>query len=383
MINEGHLQLDTWDLKLSDDTPGRTLDAITWFGHIVILPVWTPPQTITVAQLLARSIYTAPLFTRSDNRTNLGGYGPAVWLGMRSGGFTGLEVASDQVVTDTLEDHIDTFVFGSAPSLNGITPGSIFSGGPGIKVQKRMFDDTPLDILEYLCAVAGLEWRIRPNLQLDVRAASTFWPSSSATIRSLWGGRDVGLPSYLATFQSVEDCDEWHNGVAVKASNGSGFSAVDILTDAYWSVDAERIIRYRNYGSEGSAETVTEAEEVVDGLVGAGVMRRTHQELKVELLDCFAPRLEIEPGCSVSAYAPELGIYNLATPVQSRGQVIHARSLRVMGMSWPVQRGMGVWFIDSTEDLNVIDLTSWVEWEDDPAVLHVGSVSRSLRQMAA
>lgn len=76
------------------------------------------------------------------------------------------------------------------------------------------------------------------------------------------------------------------------------------------------------------------------------------------------------------AYDREAGLYDMANETRFRGDVIYPQKLRLVGHSWPVEPGMGVYYRD--KDGAVIDLSEWVESESGDATLEVGAFARSL-----
>lgn len=381
MIFEKHMGIGTWDVQLRRDTPGSVLDRLSFFGHIVITPAWLSPQSFSDhTELLGFSLFTAPKFQHAGRRVRLGGYGPAVWLGMNSGGFSRLNTGATATSTQTFQTHLRTWVLTeSGDQLNGITEGSVFSGGAGFKVTRNSHRDTPLAILNYICEYSELEWRINPDFTLDARAASTFWPDPAAVLTPWWGGRDLGQVGYLTSFDVAEDCDGYANGIAAEASDGNITSGDYSFFETVYGLDGNTIERMEDLGSAANAEDLAEASAYIAALESQGYLFQTRKQARVRLVDAHAPRTELEPGCTVAVYDPTQDLYDLATDsIHYRGHVVYPAHLRVKAMNWPVQQGMGVWFIDSTSDLSVLDLTPYVEWESGDTTLDVGATSRTL-----
>jgi len=68
--------------------------------------------------------------------------------------------------------------------------------------------------------------------------------------------------------------------------------------------------------------------------------------------------------------------------VRVAGQTIHPVEVDLIAVQWPLLNGMGVYIVyydQNATDLDVIDLTPYVQWEDgDATVLEVGAPSWTL-----
>ena len=75
-------------------------------------------------------------------------------------------------------------------------------------------------------------------------------------------------------------------------------------------------------------------------------------------------------------YAPPM-IMDTGSPVQFRGRVCYPQLIRLMGMTWPVTIGHGVYLrTASTGEVVWQDLTECVEWETGNVRLEVGALPR-------
>ncbi|MGL5246711.1 MAG: hypothetical protein ACRC8U_00785, partial [Brooklawnia sp.] len=74
-------------------------------------------------------------------------------------------------------------------------------------------------------------------------------------------------------------------------------------------------------------------------------------------------------------YAPPV-IMDTTTPVQFRGRTCYPVTVRLMGLTWPITRGMGVYLRTSKGAVVWHDLTNYVAWESGDVQLEVDSMPR-------
>lgn len=92
-------------------------------------------------------------------------------------------------------------------------------------------------------------------------------------------------------------------------------------------------------------------------------------------------------GDKIFIYDPEVGFEDTESKASSesrslfqtvyQGQTINPEKIRVVGMSYPIQDGMGVYFRNSSTG-NIIDLTDYVEFETGDISLEIGDVGQTL-----
>lgn len=78
----------------------------------------------------------------------------------------------------------------------------------------------------------------------------------------------------------------------------------------------------------------------------------------------------------ILAYDREAGLYDLGKETRYRGDVVYPQKLRLVGHSWPIEKGMGVYYRDKNGQ--ILDLSEWVVWERGDSTLEVGAYARSL-----
>ena len=80
-------------------------------------------------------------------------------------------------------------------------------------------------------------------------------------------------------------------------------------------------------------------------------------------------------GSYVWLYAPPV-VMDAANPVQFRGRVCYPVKVRLMGCTWPISRGLGVYMRITFGGTRWVDLTDYVAWESGDVGLEVDSLPR-------
>lgn len=80
-------------------------------------------------------------------------------------------------------------------------------------------------------------------------------------------------------------------------------------------------------------------------------------------------------GDTVYAWDHKLGVSDTAYEVEYRGEPAHPAKLRVERLEAGINRGMGVYlrFAEAGPTFSAVNLTKWVDWEDIPATLELGT----------
>ena len=80
-------------------------------------------------------------------------------------------------------------------------------------------------------------------------------------------------------------------------------------------------------------------------------------------------------GSRIWLYAPPV-VMDAANPLQFRGRVCYPVAVRLMGLTWPITRGMGVYLRTNKGAVVWHDLTNYVAWESGDVQLEVDSMPR-------
>lgn len=374
----------SWSIRLINDTPQSFLDVVGldratagWgagalstgaaFGHIIITPTHVDPSSVdplTVARYtgILRSTSAKPNF-------EIGGPGIAAWLAD--------EDKKGDVIRTALTKTAGTFV----SWITDLKPDSLAAGTyhavASTLTHTFLFIDRRT-ALDYVCEVFGTEWKITPDLKLHGGLASDlFVTTPTAIVHRRDGGRDIGITGIRADIRKAIDYDDYTNGVVLLAS-GAGAAV------AHGSASLGILESHYNYfGNRIQVWRVVESADTAAGnenAVASSQLSRFQGVHRTITLDSDAYDIggDIDVGDNIYVWDDELGLYDLATQVAYRGQTIYPVTMRVVGCTWPVHQGMGVYFIGSAPSSVLTDLTEWVEWEDGKTTIDVGAQVRTI-----
>lgn len=386
-VDEKLMAAGSFTVPLLPDTPPSVVDGLEWFGLIAITATHIDAHAMSTAGLLGVALYAGVYMEHADRKKTLSGQGLAALLG--SSGGLGNTFVTDQTIEDDLEDAIEAFVLRESagnPVANGITQGAISTT---ITTDAAVSAGaSPLDALNAIIVSASLLsfWRINPDLTLDADLAANLFQQGQVILNPWWGGRDANITGYRTSITYRADVHDTATTVSVREDDNTLVS--DDGTFTYYDLQGDVVVR-RVYISGDVPDGSGAARAALE------IARRetAHSETSASV-EGYAVRSEIEPGDNVYLYDPEMGWFTseasilLGVPneVYYRGQVMQPGEIRVQGIRWPIQQGMGVYYIaltDDTADQTITDLTRYVAWEDGPTELELGALRRVLRAKAA
>lgn len=383
-VTERLMGIGQWDLALRDDTPRSVMDQLlvkspgVGFGHMVVTPTHLD---VTLGEgLLALARYTG-VYRKQPSEFGMAGAGLAMWIEDEDGkgpAYTG------RLNTD--EGTFAQWVAKLRPAA--LKPGVTSTiGGSFAQWYHRTTLRKPLD---EVCAAFGAEWVVRPNFRFDIgRPAELFAMNPRAVIvrRQGDGGRDYNVTGIVGDLDVERDLEDWvrravhYLGVeeapVVGTANG-GVAAADV---PYRRPDGQAIDMDLLVEDFGEADAPTAEANRIAGIEYAA-RRTAHEELTVSSVG-YDIGADVAVGDNVWVFDQNRGIYDLANPVTYRGQTIYPETIRCVGLTWPVKRGMGVYMRTFVKGAGAawspqwIDLTEYVDWEDGETTVEVGAKPRS------
>ena len=358
-----------WSISLRNDTPISVRNKLVEFGHVVITSTWLDPYSMTDADLKNAARY-AGIVRRSRWSTagqyDLSGPGLAAWLGDENGKgrVSGVFAAPTSLVAGTLTAWVTALI---APML-GV--GSVVNTGTNVTWNSKW--QTPRAALDYVCAIAGAEWRVNPDGTVDAGHVSTMWQvTPNDVIMRRAGAGNVALNGIEAGELATErDCSTWTSYVVVLGP-GEG----DNVTSGTASIASP----YKDF--LGNTAEVASVVNAPSGPPSSGALATAAND-QLTRNNTVLPQLSItsdvydvgryvRPGDNVYVWDPDLGLTDpTATAVELREGTAQPMTLRCFAMTWAIERGMGVYYRDKNGA--VTDLTDFVRWESSPTVWEIG-----------
>ena len=367
-VTERVMAAGSWDITLSDETPRRLLEAINvekvGFSTLVILPAHLDVRAHTDADLLALARYTG-IYRRQEGLT-LSGAGLPTLMGDEDG--KGDVFESPRT---TANGYLTQWV----PALRPMSLAAGTVTSPGGSYTKSFYLVTAKEAFETLNATFGVEWRITPDLKLHVGTPAALYGTTPKIIvlaDAGEGGRDISLTGVAATAGLSVDLEDYASKIIVPYGAETEVAVAEVSEHLYRRPTDGGPMLMDKLISAGTADDTDPQVQADAALETAGLPRR---EVTVEGTR-YDLGLILPVGSYVWLYAPPM-IVDTGSPVQFRGRACYPQLIRLMGMSWPVTIGSGV-YLRTTGTGGVVwqDLTEVVEWETGDVRLEVGALPR-------
>lgn len=323
-------------------------------GHIVVTPGRMPEGTAD-ATLLAAALYTGKIEER-PSRGQIEGKGISAWLG-NDDGTSVIETA----ITNTAAS-LTTWI--TALLVNGITVGTITNtttySGTFLYVTYR-------EAIDQVCLATGAEYEVKPNFTINAAAPATLFGNPTVVVtrkREGVDGQYRGIEGGLLD-QSVSASRQARKIVVVGQAGATGSATNGSLLLKDKAGSAPTLTRLVDAATEPAANLAGLATAT---LSLSGVRREFNVSSSTPGVRNF-----VRPGNYVYVYDVDSGIYDPANQIMFRGAVISPAKVRVLSLSWPIERGMGVYLRSNAATPTYTDLSDYVEFDDGDAFWTVGS----------
>lgn len=372
-ITEVKQSLGSWSLRLREDTPRELLDALDYFGHIVISPGKADPRQYG-DNLLTTARYVGVYRGRdAQDEYTLNGAGMAFWLGDEDGKGDVFETA-----VAPASASFATAITSLLPASGSVTAGTIFSVS-GTYTGRHQWE-SPRSALTYVCdifstATFPVEWRVTGDGKLDAgRIQDLYVTIPTAILVKRDPGRDLAVVGIQGRMALSTDVEDYTTRVVVLAqgdgesiATGSANSASVPYKDIHGNtIKLTRLV--------SSAETTANNAASVAQLQ---LNRFTNARSAIRLdSDQFDIKGDFVVGDYIMVFDPDNGFSDSANEVYWRGQPINPIYLRCVEMTWPVPQNWLVAFRDN--DGNWFDFSDYYIPESGQTTIGVGDFSRTL-----
>lgn len=210
----------------------------------------------------------------------------------------------------------------------------------------------------------GNEYRCNPAGIVDWGTASALFQSTPTTaIFPGHAGHDRSVTVLeTAECEIRESLRKFRNQAEVKDSTGSPTTDVGGAGVLRWYPAGDYWILCTPQVVEVPSSSFTDASNVASAL--ADKYADVRYEVTVSVNEPCISKL-ITPGDWTQLYDPDADFYDLANPLDFEGGVIWPKAVRVVGYTWPLLRGMGVYvaYDDNTPTLKRI--SDYIAWENN------------------
>ena len=372
-VTEIKQAIGQWSLRLRPETPSEILDALTYFGHIAIVPGRVNPAEAG-DNILAAARYVGVYRGRSAaDDFELRGGGMALWLGD--------EDDKGDVFETAITFNAATFatvIAGLLPPGGAVTSGVIGSV-PGTYTGSHQWQ-TPRQALTYVTDTystpsAPVEWRVTNDGKLDAGLVSGMYVTDpKALLVRKDSGRDLSTVVFPGTMSLSKDAEDLTTRVVLLAE-GEGASIATGSANApatpYKDIHGNPIKMTRlSSESETSAGNANTRASLL-------LNRFTNPTSAVELsASAYDIKADFVVGDYIDVYDPVNGFVDAARERYWKGERINPVAIRCVEMTWPIVSGWTVAFRDSNGLW--IDLSPWYVAESGDTTIVVGDLPSAL-----
>lgn len=393
---------------LQDQTPSEVINKIKEWGHIVVTPQEMNPSLYDDASMLASARYTGVVLAKSleEGVVTVSGQGLQLYLGDDRG--KGMVIAENQNLGKKrtyTNLPLSSVLFQSsqpygimrneAGNLQAITQGTIYDGSD--TYTGTHFVETALHALKFICEDLGYEFRVNSDATIDAGPAANLFTGvntdpSTVVVKTGYGD-DPTYTGLSPTGARTEfDARDYVTKVDFIAEVGAFNEPTDFEGEA--SLSSGDIPYYDIHGNKLSRTGLVSVPDMDSDRLDsqAQVMLNELSRVKKVLnldLEEYEVTGDLKTGDYIFAFDPVLGFNDTETQASAesrnlyeisfRGQQINPIKVRVVGLSYPIKSGMGVYF-RSFDGSNVTytDLTPYVSFEEGDTQVELGDVLRDI-----
>ena len=386
-------------------TPTEIIESITEWGHIVVTPQEIDVNTLADSDILSTARYTGIVLNREleEGFVNISGQGLQLYLGDGEGkgqaiaetkGVGSVRVYKNTTLAETLfqSTAVTNKPLGIMRNESGntmaITQGNIFE--PSGTYSGSHFVQTSLAALKEVSEVLSTEYRINSNGTIDAGPSANLFAgvnSDPTTIVVRTGyGEDPAFEGIVPQGLKTEfDATDFVSRVDFVGEVGYFDTATDVAGEATISSNPYKDL----HGNALTRVGMVQQPEVDADLLNSRaqlILNELSRIKKVLNLDLeqYEVSGDFQVGDFIFAFDPDIGFVDTSADataesrdlyeVTFRGQNITPIKVRVLGISFPISDGMGVYYRDKNG--NYTDLSPYVQFESGSAQVELGDVIR-------
>ena len=390
-------------------TPTAIIESIKEWGHIVVTPQEVDVDTMSDSDILSASRYTGIVLNRSleEGLVTVNGQGLELYLGDGAG--KGMVIAESnnigKVRTYTNATLSETLFnstvqtgkpFGimrdESGNLQAITQGTI--SNPAGTYTGQHFVETALSALKFVSEILDTEYRINPNGTIDAGPAANLFVGvgtnepTSVVVKTAYGED----PEYQGVtpqgLRSEFDASDWVSRVDFTGEVGYFDIATDVAGEANLSSNPYKDLHGNALTRVGLVQE-PEAPEAHLNARAQAMLNELSRVKKILNLDLTQYEVsgDMKVGDFVYAFVPDVGFNDTDADAAAesrskyeiafRGQTITPAKVRVIGITYPIMDGMGVYYRDLNG--NYTDLTDYVNFESGAAQVELGDALRGIK----
>jgi len=370
-----------WSLRLKPETPMSIREAMsTPFAHVVVMPAPIDPSHFSDADILSNARYTG-VALRPGPGLEVSGRGLSWWLGDDNG--TGSSVVTPLTINTNSYNAAVTSILNAGVTQPLVLSGSS-TGGFGANHNAEYNWLTKRQILDSVVRdFWNVEWKVNNDFTVSVSTAANLYTGSKAVITPKTTGYEDGRYGISGVARNNIDYEDFANQVYALSSDGVGDATSLVAANTFY--DGRGFIVYRQRFVDTPESAAGSRTVYAGNLASQAAAARYDYNLQTSRYDVSG---KIQMGGYVSVYDPlngfikrntTTGAIDYSLPTRWRGEVIYPIDVRVVGMRWPVEEGMGVlWRNRNASGVSYIDLTPYIEMESGSASIEIGGLERPI-----
>ena len=370
-ITERVMGVGAWSLSLHPDTPRTLLRQLhprtAGFRSLVVTDVPVPIGDLSDSTILSVARYVG-MYRKLDDAT-ISGAGLAAYLGDEDGKGNVIEAPLEGVAR-SLPFWVSSIV---RDLTSGLAVGSVYADGSSASNSFRWQNER--EALDKIASQFGCEWRVTTSLRVDVAPPSVLYGTTPRllVLTDDEGGRDQSLTGVRGDTGRSADVEDYATKVVYLYDKEAGTYVTSTTRwDGYTNPAGVPMVRdalVEATITDGDPSSLAEAE------LGKLKLR---EEWTVHAGQTQVQRVAAV-GESVFLWAPEDDLCDPANPVDYRGRTVYPVRDRIMGMTWPVGPGHGVYLrhkASTTAEATYLDLSRHYLPESGETTLEIGANPR-------
>lgn len=365
----------TWGVSLVSATPDSITSEISRLDHIVVTSApLMPAQGFSDANILDSALYVG-VITKTPSATELAGHGLEWWMGTPKGygvgtsGTQGLLTTAVAQTTATLSTWVTALL---PPSLSAGTVTNT-----GLSTLTNTYQGmTRREALANVCALLGAEFRINTDGSVDAADPDLLFVSTPRVIVTRKPeATDSGLVGLNgSTIMTSTDVDDFFSkAIVVTKGTGAAATATTVTGSSSYKDLLGNTVHVERY-IDAPAALAANATTIGNAALAKFNSERRDLTLRSSTYDVTT---HVEPGDTIYVWDQVEGLVDANNQVMFCGEPISPLALRVTGLTFPIERGMGV-YVRRSSDGSYIDLTDFVAWETGDVSWEVGAPRRKL-----
>lgn len=345
---------------------------VTEGSEIVITANRWDMFNLSDANILSAAIYVAYI-TNKPSPTSFQGYDLGMFLGTPGGRGDLLDTAINATnVAWTLAQWVTALLPASLTSGTIRVGGATWTGPPGgYRFMSRR------EALTDVCTKLSAEWRVNPAGTFDADTVSVLYPTSTTptvVVTDKEEGQDGTLRGLQGTVLiSGVDIEDYTTS-AIVVGQGSGTTVITAAANSgattYKDHLGANLVMEQFVNSPSDSSTTAANTATAELAKGSSARRQLSVQSNTYAVTRFAKH-----GDYVYAYNLSANLIDAANQITYRGELLPVIKLRCFGLTWPVQRGMGVYCRKWVAGVaTYLDLTDQWAYETGDTTWDVGQV---------